>query len=507
MSKFCSLLCVLAIYASCFVSSICLASPYAYIPNTIDNTLAVMSTTTGSLDETVDGIGNGSSAVAVGYDGEYVFVTNATDNTLSVIKVDYIGSTDEDEDPVIDTINVGSNPLGVAVSPDGDYAYVSNYDDASISIIETDDDDVVLLSEESMGSGFYPLGIAVTPDGDVFVADNNGSRVMMFNANSSTEVTVGEKPYGVAVSGDGNNVYVTNFGSDTLTVIKTDNYNDDDDDHDNEVVASISVGNGPRGVAVAAGGEYVCVVNSMANSVSIIAVDGDADDPELTLERTVDLTSAPLGIAAPLNGMYAYVTYEAVDKVSEIDLSDGSLADLDVDDFNGPSGFGRFVGGMPPNSAPDNLEAVEQSDSKIELTWENNSYDTEGFKIERCKSSEEDTEYEQIAMVYGDDVYDEDDGEYIYTDKGLNDETTYNYRVRAYNEAGDSDYSESVSATTEEEELDWGCFISSSSIPGSQSGVLPLTFTAVFFGGCAILRQYLSKKGWTPGAVKEKRTD
>lgn len=204
MSRFSPLLCVLSIYASSAISGICFATPYAYIPNTIDNTLAVVSTTTGSLDETVEGIGNGARAVAVGYDGEYVFVTNTDDNTLSVIKVDYIGSTDED--PVIDTIYVGSNPLGVAVSPDGDYSYVSNFDEASVSIIETDDDDVALLSEKSLGSGFFPLGIAVTPDGDVFVADNNGSRVMMFNANTSTEVTVGQKPYGVAVSGDGNNV-------------------------------------------------------------------------------------------------------------------------------------------------------------------------------------------------------------------------------------------------------------------------------------------------------------
>ena len=254
MSRFYDMVYGLAFLLLFATGRVCFAVPYAYIPNTSDNTLSVVKTSTGGLYKSVDGLGSNPSGVAVGYDGDYVFVTNAGDNTLSVIKVDYIGSTDSDENPVIETIDVGGNPLGVAAAPDGDYVYVSNYDDGTVSIISTDDDDVEWVSDEDMGDGFNPLGIAVTPDGDVYVANNNGDEVTMFNTSVSTDISVGETPYGVAVSGDGKNVYVTNFGSDTLSVIRTDDYDDDDDDDDNQVVASIGVGDGPQGVAVAAGG-------------------------------------------------------------------------------------------------------------------------------------------------------------------------------------------------------------------------------------------------------------
>lgn len=503
MGRFCFVACAVVVLVSSAIGGVCFAAPYAYIPNTGDSTLSVVTNATGDLDGSVDGLGNGPSGVAVGYEGEYVFVTNAADNTLSVVRVDYI--TDADEDAVIDTINVGVNPLGVAAAPDGDYVYVSNYDDGTVSVIYNDDGSFYLASTKVLGDDddgdvFNPLGIAVTPDGDVYVADNNGSRVMMFNTSTSTEITVGDNPYGLAISGDGNNVYAANFGSDTLSVIMTDDYDDNDGDNDNQVVATLDVGDGPCGVAVAGGGEYICVANSLDSSLSIITVDGDADDPELAVEMTVELDAAPLGVAAPLNGDYAYVTYASADKVSRVDIADGTVTDLDADNFDAPFAFGRFIGGTPPEEAPDDLSASAESDSTIELTWENNAYDVLGFKIERRTSDDEDTEYEQIDMVLEEDVYDADEGEFVYTDTGLSDDTTYYYRVRAYNKAADSDYSTAASATTDEEESDIACFIGSAGNPGPRSGMLFFGVLAVVCWGGAAGWFLLSRKRSLPNA-------
>lgn len=501
MSRFYPVSCALVILLSSVIGGVCFATPYAYVPNTGDSSLSVVTPSNGLLDGSVDGLGAGSYGVAVGYDGEYVFVTNASAETLSVIKVDYIGSTDEDEDPLIDTIDVGVNPFCVAAGPDGDYVYVSNYDDGTVSVISTDDDDDVdWVSDEVLDDDFNPLGIGVTPDGDVYVADNNGSRVMMFNTTVSTEISVGENPYGLAISGDGNNVYVTNFTSDTLSVIRTDDYDDNDGDNDNEVVATLDVGDGPCGVAVAAGGQYICVANSLDNSLSIISMDGDADDPELALEMTVSLGDAPLGVAAPINGDYALVTYGDKTKVSKVDIADGTVTDLDADNFDTPFAFGRFIGGTPPEEAPDNVDASAESDSEIELTWENNAYDLLGFKIERRKSGDEDTEYEQIDMVVEDDVYDADEGEFVYTDTGLSDETTYYYRIRAYNEVADSDYSEEVYAATDESDSAIACFIASSGSPGIGSGMSFLIGVAAFCLGCVVCRCFLSMEKDVPKA-------
>jgi fibronectin type 3 domain-containing protein len=99
-----------------------------------------------------------------------------------------------------------------------------------------------------------------------------------------------------------------------------------------------------------------------------------------------------------------------------------------------------ITGKAVPN-APEDLEAVSISTSKIKLTWEDESDNEDGFKIERKKSG---GSYSQIATV-GKNVT-------SYTNSGLANDTRYYYRVRAYNEAGNSSYSNEASAVTGDDE-------------------------------------------------------
>lgn len=87
--------------------------------------------------------------------------------------------------------------------------------------------------------------------------------------------------------------------------------------------------------------------------------------------------------------------------------------------------------------APNSLSATTISTSLIDLSWTDNSYGEQGFKIDRKESGED---YSQIATV-GENVT-------TYSDTGLNKATTYYYRVRAYNAAGNSDFSNEASTTT-----------------------------------------------------------
>lgn len=88
-------------------------------------------------------------------------------------------------------------------------------------------------------------------------------------------------------------------------------------------------------------------------------------------------------------------------------------------------------------SAPSNLTAERRSNTVVELEWDDNSDNETGFKIERKK---EGGKYSQIDTV-GEDVT-------TYTDSGLSSNTTYFYRVRAYNSIGDSPYCTEVSVAT-----------------------------------------------------------
>ena len=88
---------------------------------------------------------------------------------------------------------------------------------------------------------------------------------------------------------------------------------------------------------------------------------------------------------------------------------------------------------------PSNLTAIAVSSSQINLNWTDTSANETGFKIER-KTGASGT-YSQIATA-GANVT-------TYSDTGLTSNTTYYYRVRAYNTAGDSGYSNEANATTQ----------------------------------------------------------
>jgi hypothetical protein len=103
----------------------------------------------------------------------------------------------------------------------------------------------------------------------------------------------------------------------------------------------------------------------------------------------------------------------------------------------GDSGYSNESGATtspPPPPPPSNL-AASASSYQISLSWTDNSSSEDGFKIERWNGS-----YAQISTV-GANVT-------TYADTGLASSTTYSYRVRAFSNAGDSAYSNEISATT-----------------------------------------------------------
>lgn len=89
-------------------------------------------------------------------------------------------------------------------------------------------------------------------------------------------------------------------------------------------------------------------------------------------------------------------------------------------------------------TSPTNLSATAVSSSRINLSWSDNSYGEDGFKIERKTGAT--GIFSQIAVTAANTTF--------YSDTGLDDLTTYHYRVSAYRGINSSDFSADTSATT-----------------------------------------------------------
>ena len=90
-------------------------------------------------------------------------------------------------------------------------------------------------------------------------------------------------------------------------------------------------------------------------------------------------------------------------------------------------------------AAPSGLTATAISRTQINLAWVDNSGDETGFKIERCKTANC-TNYVEVSQVAANVT--------TFADTGLTKNTTYRYRVRAFNAGGNSAYSNATSART-----------------------------------------------------------
>jgi hypothetical protein len=94
------------------------------------------------------------------------------------------------------------------------------------------------------------------------------------------------------------------------------------------------------------------------------------------------------------------------------------------------------VAPVPP-AAPTSLSATTFSSSQINLSWTDNSNNENGFKVEQ---STDGTTFTQIAMLGSNSV--------SFSATGLSASTTYHYRVVSFNDAGNSAFSNTASATT-----------------------------------------------------------
>jgi hypothetical protein len=171
-----------------------------------------------------------------------------------------------------------------------------------------------------------------------------------------------------------------------------------------------------------------------ASQIDLVWADNSDNESGFKVQRSLSATS----------GFAQIVTVGA----SATSYSDSGLAAdttyyYRVNAYNsaGNSGYSNTASAITTQvapAAPSGLNAASASSSQIDLTWADNSDNEDGFRVERSLSAA--SGFAQIASVGANAT--------SYSNAGLSTDTTYYYRVRAYNSAGNSAYSNTTSATT-----------------------------------------------------------
>lgn len=165
-----------------------------------------------------------------------VYVANSASSTISQYTVGDGGGLSPKNPPSFNLPIVPGNfvpayPLGLAISPDGGSLYVANFGAASDGtnvVYQLDvqkDGTLSVKGQPTVVAGDRPSAVAVSPDGDsVYVTNTVSDTVSQYDVDAGSgaltpkragEVGTGTAPAAVAVSPDGASVYVTNNGDAT----------------------------------------------------------------------------------------------------------------------------------------------------------------------------------------------------------------------------------------------------------------------------------------------------
>ncbi len=181
----------------------------------------------------------------------------------------------------------------------------------------------------------------------------------------------------------------------------------------------------------------LAAVPESSSSINLTWADGSSNETGSKIERSTDGTNFTEIATVPQN----------ITSYSASGLAASTQYFFRVRAFNaaGDSGYSNtanattFAAPPPVPVSPSGLTAAPISTSQINLSWTDNAGNEDGFRIERC-SGATCTNFVQIATV-GPNIAG-------FANTGLVKNTTYRYRVRAYNASGNSGYSNIASAKT-----------------------------------------------------------
>ena len=216
-----------------------------------------------------------ADGVAVSPNGTSVYVTNLLGSSVSQYDVGGGGAL-APKSPA--TVAAGGNPTGIAASPDGASVYVANQSSGDVSQYNvgaggalTPKSPATVPVASGVCSSGSPIGVAVSPNGQsVYVTDRCNGVVNQYTVGSGGTLTpkspatvaTGTGPIGVAVSPDGGSVYVANGNGSTSGPSTVSQYSVGAGEKlIPKSPATVAAGTNPTGIALSPDGASVYATN------------------------------------------------------------------------------------------------------------------------------------------------------------------------------------------------------------------------------------------------------
>ncbi|MGN6637615.1 MAG: gliding motility-associated C-terminal domain-containing protein, partial [Mucilaginibacter sp.] len=190
-----------------------------------------------------------------------------------------------------------------------------------------------------------PSGLAISPDGNtLYVTNSNNNTLSVINTSTyqvTFVLTVGNNPYGITISPNGSKLYIANVISRTITVVNTSTLTID---------ATIAVGIGPVSSCISADGRWVYVTNSDSYG----GYSSHADYPPGTVSvidasinqvvKTITVGKGPDGLAFNSYGTKIYVANTIDNTVSVINVGNNTVINT-IPVGSSPTPIGNFFAG------------------------------------------------------------------------------------------------------------------------------------------------------------------
>lgn len=218
-------------------------------------------------------------------------------------------------------IDVAEYPIGIAFSNDGSLAVVGSRDGEVLVLIDTAT--YTVTGSLPIPTGYLGAGnVALDPvSGQFYLVDWYGEILYEIAADGSAvlrQVSIGDSLWQLVVAPDGQFVYVTDRGTDSVLAVERASLT---------VAATYPVGDDPWGIDITGDGAQLVVtcedsheiylIETASGATNVISVDADADP------RDVDILDAQ-GWAFVAGG---HISNPSSDPVYVVDLATGTLYD------------------------------------------------------------------------------------------------------------------------------------------------------------------------------------